>query len=192
VEEIRALAQPPIQWDVELAQWFDEHFRPIEKTRSYSRASRRQSSTPDIPRPHYVPSHGDEENRTFGVVLDTSGSMDRTLLAKALGAIASYSISRDVGRVRVLFCDAVTYDQGYMPPEALLERVQVKGRGGTVLQPAIDILHEAKDFPKSGPILIITDGFCDRLSIQREHAFLIPNYGRLPFIPKGKVFRIES
>jgi predicted metal-dependent peptidase len=192
VEEIRALAQPPIQWDVELAQWFDEHFRPIEKTRSYSRASRRQSSTPDIPRPHYVPWHGEEENRTFGVVLDTSGSMDRTLLAKALGAIASYSISRDVGRVRVLFCDAVTYDQGYMPPEALLERVQVKGRGGTVLQPAIDILHEAKDFPKSGPILIITDGFCDRLSIQREHAFLIPNYGRLPFIPKGKVFRIEA
>jgi predicted metal-dependent peptidase len=192
VEEIRSLAQPPIPWDVELAQWFDGHFRPVEKTRSYARPNRRQSSAPDIPRPHYVSVHGEEENRTFGVVLDTSGSMDRTLLAKALGAIASYAIARDVSRIRVLFCDAVTYDQGYMPPEALLERVQVKGRGGTVLQPAIDILRRAEDFPKSGPVLIVTDGFCDRLSIGREHAFLMPDYGRLPFSPRGKVFRIRS
>jgi len=44
--------------------------------------------------------------RVFGVVLDTSGSMDRTLLGKALGAIASYSISRDVLAGRVVFCDA--------------------------------------------------------------------------------------
>ncbi len=192
IEEIRALAQPPIPWDVELAQWFDGHFRPIEKVRTYAKPSRRQSSTPDIPRPKYVPFDGDADNRTFGVVLDTSGSIDRTLLAKALGAISSYAIARDVGRVRVLFCDAVTYDQGYMPPEALTDRVQVKGRGGTVLQPAIDILQAADDFPKTGPVLIITDGFCDRLSISREHAYLMPNYGRLPFIPKGKVFRMEA
>jgi len=191
VEEIRALAQPPIPWDVELAQWFDGHFRPVEHVRSYAKPSRRQSSTPEIPRPQFRPRHGEEANRTFGVVLDTSGSMERTLLAKALGAIASYAISRDVGRVRVLFCDAVTYDQGYMPPESLLEHVQVKGRGGTILQPAIDLLQEVKDFPKNGPILIITDGFCDRLSIRREHAFLMPNDGRLPFIPKGKVFRVR-
>jgi hypothetical protein len=38
------------------------------------------------------------------VVLDTSGSIDRMLLAKALGAIASYSLSRDVWAVRVVFC----------------------------------------------------------------------------------------
>jgi hypothetical protein len=117
--------------------------------------------------------------------------MERTLLAKALGAIASYAISRDVARVRVLFCDAVTYDQGYVPPESLLERVQVKGRGGTVLQGAIDLLQAAEDFPQNGPILVITDGCCDRLSIHREHAFLMPHDGRLPFIPKGKVFRVR-
>jgi len=59
-----------------------------------------QSSTPDIPRPRYVPAPEDA-NRTFGVVLDTSGSMDRTLLAKCLGTIASYCIARDVRRDRV-------------------------------------------------------------------------------------------
>ena len=190
VEEIRALSQPPIPWDVELAQWFDNYFSPLEKMRSYARPSRRQSATPDIARPRWVPAAGAEDGRTFGVVLDTSGSMDRQLLAKALGAIASYSISRDVPAVRVVFCDAVTYDQGYMPPEAIDGQVKVRGRGGTILQPGIDLLEKAEDFPEGGPVLVITDGFCDRLRIRNPHAFLIPRGSHLPFVPKGQVFRI--
>jgi len=188
VEEIRAMSQPPVPWDVELARWFDDYFSPLETRRSYARPSRRQSATPDIPRPRYVPVEGAEDGRTFGVILDTSGSMDRDLLARALGAISSYSLSRDVALVRVVFCDAATYDQGYMPPEALAERVRVKGRGGTILQPAIELLERADDFPKDGPLLLITDGFCDRLTIRREHAFLLPEGRHLPFVPKGRVF----
>ncbi len=117
--------------------------------------------------------------------------MDRDLLAKALGAISGYSRSRDVLLVRVVFCDAATYDQGYMSPDALAERVKVKGRGGTVLQPAVDLLERADDFPPDGPLLVITDGFCDRLRVRREHAFLIPEGRSLPFVPKGKVFRLR-
>ncbi|HOV28088.1 MAG TPA: VWA-like domain-containing protein [Pseudobacteroides sp.] len=191
IEEIRALSQPPVPWDVELAQWFDNYFSPLEKVRSYVRPSRRQASTPDIPRPRWVPAAGSEDGRTYGVILDTSGSMDRILLAKALGAIASYSISRDVPYVRVVFCDAAVYDQGYMAPEAIADRVKVKGRGGTILQPGIDLLEKAEDFPKNGPLLIITDGYCEPLRIHREHAFLIPKGSNLPFIPKGKVFRFS-
>lgn len=191
IEEIRALSQPPVPWDVELAQWFDHYFSPLEKVRSYARPSRRQSSCPDIPRPRWVPAAGAEDGRTYGVILDTSGSMDRALLAKALGAIASYSISREVPYVRVVFCDAATYDQGYMVPEAIADRVKVKGRGGTILQPGIDLLEKAEDFPPNGPLLIITDGYCEPLRIHREHAFLLPQGSRLPFIPKGKVFRFS-
>ena len=33
IEEIRALSQPPIPWDVELAQWFDHYFAPLERRR---------------------------------------------------------------------------------------------------------------------------------------------------------------
>lgn len=190
-EEIRALAQPPIRWDVDLAKWFDEHFSPVEKKRTYARISRRQASTPDIPRPCWIPDPDDAFGRTFGVVLDTSGSMDTKLLGMALGAIASYSLSRDVPLVRVVFCDAAAHDQGYLAVEAIADRVTVKGRGGTVLQPGIDLLEQAGDFPKEAPLLIITDGYCERLTVRREHAYLLPKGRHLPFVPKGKVFRME-
>ncbi len=140
LEEIRALDRPPIPWDVELARWFDDHFPAAERRRSYARISRRQSATPDIPRPRYVPAP-DDETRTFAVVLDTSGSMNRALLAK--------------------------------------------------LQPGIDLLEKADDFPAAGPILVITDGYCDRVRITREHAFLLPQGNSLPFVPKGKVFGVR-
>lgn len=190
VEEIRALSQPPIPWDVELAGWFADHFPALEKVRSYARLSRHQSATPDTPRPQWVSPPHWQEGRTFGVLLDTSGSMDRSLLAKALGAIASYSMARDVPAARVVFCDAVAYDQGYMAPEAIAERVRVRGRGGTVLRPGVDLLERAEDFPRNGPILIITDGLCDVFAVRREHAFLLPAGRTLPFAPRGPVFRI--
>lgn len=192
IQDIRALSHPPVPWDVELAQWFDSWLPPIEKRRSYARLSRRQQATPDIPRPSYVTHERLDRSRTFGVVLDTSGSMNVKLLGCALGAIASYAIARDVPAVRVVFCDAAAYDQGYMAPEDIAHRVRVKGRGGTVLQPGIDILERADDFPKDGPILLITDGMCDVLRIRREHAFLLPKGAGLPFAPKGPVFRMES
>ena len=191
IEEIRALQQPAIPWDVELAQWFDGYFQPIEKRRTYARPSRRQSATPDIPRPRWQPTEGAADGRTFGVIIDTSGSMDRKLLAQALGAVASYAISREVRAARVVFCDAAAYDQGYMPPEAIADRVKVRGRGGTILQPGVDLLEHTEDFPRTGPILIITDGWCDRLHIHRPHAFLLPVGHGLPFVPKGPVFRLK-
>lgn len=191
IEEIRALQMPVIPWDVKLAEWFEEMFPHIEQHRSYARPSRRQSSTPDIPRPGKTPHQELENPRTFGVVLDTSGSMETKMLAKALGSIASLASAKDVPFARVVFCDATAYDAGYLAPEDMAGRVEIKGRGGTILQPGVDLLQGAKDFPKNGPILIITDGMIEsKLHINREHAFLMPSGGRLPFKAKGKVFRM--
>ncbi len=192
VEEIRALSRPPISWDVELARWFDAHFQPLEKRRTYARLSRRQSSTPDIPRPAWYIPEEETDQRIYGVVLDTSGSMDRALLAAALGSIASYSVARNVEHVRVVFCDAHPYDQGVLHPESIAGSVQVRGRGGTILQPALDLLDRDPEFPKEAPLLIITDGDCDRLNLRgREHAYLIPKGNRLPFPPRGPVFYLK-
>ncbi len=189
IEEIRALSEPPIPWDVQLAKWFEDNFQPIEKKRTYARPSRRQSSTPDIPRPRYVVADVPEYSRTYGVVIDTSGSMSPKEIGIALGAVVSYSVEKEVPLVRVVFCDADAYDAGWLRPDDMAGVVEVKGRGGTELQPAVDLLENSKDFPKDGPILIITDGFIEStLTIHHEHAFLIPRGYRLPFKAKGKVF----
>ncbi|MBK5968360.1 MULTISPECIES: vWA domain-containing protein [Thiorhodovibrio] len=196
IEAIRSLSQPPIPWDVRLAEWFDAQFPPPERQRSYAKPSRRQSATPDIPRPSpRLPPEETRKARVFGVVLDTSGSMAPKLLGQALGAIASYSLAREVEAVRLVSCDAAAFDHGWVPPEALLERYQVRGRGGTVLQPGLDRLRDLakqSEFPAAGPILLITDGFCEaRLDIPFEHAFLLPEGRRLPFTPRAPIFEIR-
>ncbi len=191
VEEIRALSHPPLPWDARLARWFDEFVPRPEPVRSYARPSRRQASTPDIPRAGRSFPPEEIARCTFGVVLDTSGSMDRVLLGKALGAIASYAEARDVPAARVVFCDSAPHDAGYLPVTEIAGRVRVHGRGGTVLQPGIDLLHRADDFPPGAPVLVITDGWCDVLRVRREHAYLIPQGRRLPFTPQGPVFPVR-
>ena len=177
---------------MELAKWFDDQFQSLEPRRTYARLNRRQSSTPDIPRPTWVLPEEQTEQRIFGVLLDTSGSVDRSLLAAALGSIASYAEARDVHHVRVVFCDAAAYDQGIMAPEDIAGTVKVRGRGGTKLQPGINLLDEDEKFPGDAPLLIITDGACERLDLRgRKHAFLIPSGSRLPFAPRGPVFRLK-
>ena len=103
--------------------------------------------------------------------------------------IASYAAAKEVPYARVVFCDAKAYDAGWLAPEDIAGRVEVRGRGGTILQPGVDLLLKAKDFPKDAPILIITDGYIEKnLSVHREHGFLIPRGNHLPFRAKGKVF----
>lgn len=192
IEEIRALSMPPIPWDVELANWFDVYFAPLERCRSYARPSRRQASTPDIPRPRYQAMDILTKSRTFGVVIDTSGSMEAQMIGKALGAVASYAVSHEVPFARVVFCDAQAYDAGYVSPQDIAGRVAVKGRGGTALQPGIDLLEQAKDFPKDGPVLIITDGMIEeRMNIRHEHAWLLPRGRWLPFRTRMPVFYFD-
>ena len=186
------LDQPPLPWDVKLARWFDEYVPAPERRRTYARPSRRQASAPDIPRPGWYTPAEEIRRCTFGVVVDTSGSMNHELMGKALGAIASYATARDVPAAQVVFCDAAGYDAGYLPVDDIAGRVRVRGRGGTVLQPAIDLLERAPDFPPDGPLLVITDGDCDVLRVRRPHAFLMPLGARLPFTPRGEVFHLRD
>lgn len=192
IEEIKALGHPPIPWDVALGEWLDAFFDPVEMRRSYARASRRQEASPDIARPGRARPLEVLPERTFGVVLDSSGSMDRITLARALGAIRSYALSREVHALRLVQCDAAAHDSGYIAPDDLLESFEVRGRGGTVLMPGIRLLETARDFPASAPILVITDGLCDLLVIRRAHAFLLPPEGEKPRGARGPIFRMSA
>ena len=105
-------------------------------------------------------------------------------LGKALGAIVAYSQVQGVKQVRLVYCDAQPYDEGYVPIDSLASHVRVRGRGGTVLQ-------SRADFPKESPVLIITDGLCESdLQVARDHAFLVSAGGRLPFVTRKPVFEM--
>jgi predicted metal-dependent peptidase len=189
VEAIRTLNQPPIPWQAKLAEWIQERCPLPERRRSYARPSRRQSATPETPRPRFIEPEDDKTTRTFGVIVDTSGSMQRDDLGKALGAIVAYSQAQNVQQVRLVYCDAQPYDEGFIGIDSLASHVQVRGRGGTVLQPAVNLLQSRNDFPKDCPILIITDGLCERdLQVARDHAFLVSPGMRLPFTTRKPVF----
>jgi predicted metal-dependent peptidase len=126
---------------------------------------------------------------TFGVVIDSSGSMDRSDLGKALGAVVRYA--QAVRQVRLVYCDASAYDEGYVAIESLAARVTVRGRGGTVLQPTVNLLESRQEFPKDCPILIITDGgFEPGRTIRRDHAFLLAPGWRMAMRASKPVFRM--
>jgi hypothetical protein len=78
-----------------------------------------------------------------------------------------------------------------MCPGSVPRLSPAKGRGGTVLQPGLDLIEAAKDFPEKGPVLIITDGYCDHIHTKREHAYLMPQGMHLAYYPKGPIFRIS-
>src|SRR5262249_8872992 len=126
----------------------------------------------------------------------TSGSMDREMLGRALGAIASYAEARDVPAVRLMMCDAAPYDRGIVVPNELRGLVAIIGRGGTVLQPAINFLVSPSDFPPTAPIMVITDGWCEEeITCPRDHCFVLPRKGysegnRMPLRTSAPVFRV--
>jgi hypothetical protein len=104
--------------------------------------------------------------------------------------VVGYAERHGVAFVRLVMCDTRPYDEGFIRLETLKRPYQIMGRGGTVLQPSIDLLQKSRDFPEDAPLLIVTDGQIDVLTIEREHAFLLPSQAELPFEPVGPVFRI--
>ncbi len=190
-EEIKVLIQPAIAWEVELAHWMGTYIPQAYTLRSYSHPSRRQSTTPDIPRARAYRPTDEKINVTFGVIVDTSGSMIRSLLGKVLGTVAGYAQDKSVEEVRLVYCDSEAYDAGYVAVSDLSGRITVTGRGGTTLQRAVDLLEGAKDFPKNAPILILTDGFIDDLSIHRPHAYVLPAGSRLPYKTEESIFYVK-
>ena len=198
LEDIRSLFVPAVPWDVELARWMESHVPYVrDPIRTYARLSRRQSSTPEIPRPaRWIPREM-KDACTFGVVLDSSGSMDHETLGEAFGAIASFAESRAVERVRVVQCDVEPFDMGWLSTEDLRGILPVRGRGGTALQPGINLLLSRSDLPAAAPVMVLTDGYCEaELLVAREHCFVLPRKrwkeGGVLLRTSAPVFRVLS
>lgn len=190
-EEIKVLLAPVIDWRVGLANWLVDHLPQESAKKSWVRASRRESSDPDLPKARMVPEVLEEHQKTFCVILDTSASMMRQYLGKCLGVICAYAQEQGVKTIRMVYADAQAYDVGWMDVEDMQHKVKIMGRGGTVLQNAVDIIELNKEIPKTAPILILTDSFIDEMAVKREHAYVIPKGTRLPFSSKAPIFYIE-
>lgn len=196
LEEIRALEQPPLPWDVQLARWFDEHVPSIERVRTYARPSRRQSATPQIARPRYVNPDDERTQRgTFGLVVDCSPALDKLARALALGAISNYALAHNIPLIRLAVSGADVCDKQMAAAEdlaALAAQALPTTRRSAVLQPAAQLLEEARDFPENAPILFLTGTPCDRVKTHRDHCFLIPEGGRLPFKTDAPVIEVAQ
>ncbi|MEI6233555.1 MAG: hypothetical protein WCT04_10915 [Planctomycetota bacterium] len=191
LDEMRALENPPLPWDVQLGRWFDEHIPPVERVRTYGRPSRRQSSTPDIARPRYVwPDDETMIKGSFGLVIDTSGSLEPGYASLALGAITTYALSRNIPSVRVVLSGLELVDLGPTPCAELFQSFQLSARGQSTIQPAIELLDKARDFPEDAPMLLLTAVPCDRVKTHRIHAYLIPEDGRLTYQSSAPVIEI--
>ncbi len=84
------------------------------------------------------------------------------------------------------------FDHGPVLPEEIADRFALRSRGDTILQPGINLLENAADFPEKGPLLLITDGQCDAFTVHRKHAILLPAGHSLPVTPQGPVFRFSD
>ena len=115
----------------------------------------------------------------------------KKLISQAFGAIVSFCIAQDVGYLRVVDCDAAVFDRGIVRPQDLLGNQRICGRGGTVLQSAIDFLDAAQDFPKEAPLLIVTDGAIDDIRCTRTYALLTPKGARMTHGVQGTVIELR-
>lgn len=157
-EWIRATLEPPPRWEVVLQ---GAMAGLVRTRRSFLRPSRRlaavHAALGEDRGEDWVVSMPGRKVEPVGrlvAVLDTSGSVPASALARALGAIASAASAEGLDEVRVVQCDAtITHDTVLSPAELYLQRFEIVGRGGTDLRPPLLLL--AADARRDGAKLTV-------------------------------------
>lgn len=91
----------------------------------------------------------------INVILDTSGSMGG-LFEKVL----SYVYSNDI-EINLIQCDTQVNDVRTIKNKKKLEIIPIRGLGGTIIQPAVDLVSENFNMYNN---VILTDGYTDTLN----------------------------
>ena len=92
------------------------------------------------------------------VILDTSGSMGGTF-----ERVLSYIYRNDIEIILIEADTEVKWIQNVKRKQQL-DSVKIHGHGGTVLQPAINLVAEKFNTTN---LLVLTDGICDKLDVSR-------------------------
>jgi predicted metal-dependent peptidase len=124
----------------------------------------------------------------INVILDTSGSMNGDF-----DKVLSYIFRNDI-HINLIQIDTSVKEVRDIKNKRDLQKLIIKGLGGTVLQPAIDYINNINNKLWKYNNLILTDGYTDKLDFTDVNGkTLILTTATPPSItdPKGKVKIIE-
>jgi predicted metal-dependent peptidase len=159
-EMIRATVEPPPDWTVILQRSVSNLTRT---DRTWLRPSRRMSALAHLqggwPDTVTMPGRKVVLAGQLVAVVDTSGSIDETILPRFLGAVASAAAAEGIEEVRLMQADAeVTSDEMRTPAELLTENIEIRGRGGTSFVPALSrLIEESRRKVERFSVVYLTD-----------------------------------
>lgn len=138
------------------------------------------NKTPSIARPNRRGISGAKGKRKVkskvNVILDTSGSM-----SGIFSKILSYIFQTDI-EVNIIQIDTEIQNIQTIKKKSELKKINIKGLGGTTLQPAVDVVVD--DYNGFNTV-ILTDGYTDTLSLNKLR-------GRVLIITSGMECPISS
>lgn len=150
VEAIAALEKAQIPWRQKLRRYIGKYVGGHRTT--WSRINRRRSDEFGI---KGVSHHATGEGV---VIMDTSGSIGETEAAHFWAEIESMITRVKIG---VLQWDAEYQDWWPKYKRYDWKKIKLKGRGGTDMAAPIDWLIKNGKVPRSGPVIMLTDGYCN-------------------------------
>ena len=96
----------------------------------------------------------------INVLLDTSGSM-----GGEFEKVLSYIFQNDI-HINLIQCDAQIQAVHHIKDKKELEKMKIRGLGGTTLQPGLDFIANKKNKIHMFNICILTDGYTDSLNFK--------------------------
>lgn len=138
-----------------------DYLREIK--RSISNEIMGNKKTPSISRPNRrqikgIKGHKKVKSR-INVILDTSGSM-QGMFEKVI----EYVFQNDI-EINICQVDSVVHSMETIRSMKELSKIDVRGLGGTMLQPAMDLITSSKEYSRYNTV-ILTDGMCDTLNMK--------------------------
>lgn len=139
-----------------------DYLKEIKRTMSNHIFGSKKEKT--IVRPNRRGIQGLKGNKKYkneiNVLLDTSGSM-----SGEFERVLSYIFQNDI-QMNLIQCDAQIQQTLKIKDKKELEKMKIRGLGGTSLQPGIDFMVEKKNKIYMYNTVILTDGYTDSLNFK--------------------------
>ena len=182
VDRLRELIKPAkLPWKVLLRRFLSsfvyDHGPHVENT--WSRRNRRGYPLPG----------SRKLNNRIVIAVDTSGSISNDELNSFFAEIEK--IVKDTGQIIMVQCDTQIVDVHNNYKRGDYKKIQIRGRGGTIVQPVFDWMKE-NGYQKF-PVVYFTDGwFSYDFNTYGINTLWIVTDGNIHDIPHGKNVNLET